>query len=454
MTAWPDVSALRHAAASTAPVRSAPTASAPAPAMGATPFDSLLGMALQGSGSRPGVPAHEAELPIREQPRQAERQIMPHKEKPLQKARRNTPEREPETSCPATAAGSEQKTTARADTAPADHRPDSAERGGSAGESADSPAALEGDGEKVTLEETADGVAGQPQAVAVPEEAVRLAPGLLPWQALQGQAEDPVAEVAAAPDGRVEVDRMSFFSWRQEDAPAGGEVDWMTMVTGKPPVGEAVDFRNALSSMPALPEAVAAPGMVRGPVFSGNTDTTESALLKLDGAGALSGQERLAALASAKPVAARSPVFGAELAEQIGKMRVVSRPGGVEQVRIILDPKDLGELEVNVRMDRKGVINVTIVAETEAAREAINRNMAQLRDAMSRQQLHFGEVNVQVGTQDRRDPGAGGADREAWSGLQARSDADTDKHVAAAEPAGVTGRPRRMVPGEGLSLMA
>ncbi|MBF0623810.1 MAG: flagellar hook-length control protein FliK [Magnetococcales bacterium] len=107
-------------------------------------------------------------------------------------------------------------------------------------------------------------------------------------------------------------------------------------------------------------------------------------------------------------LSADGPDFAQELADRIGRLRMVSRPGQPDQMRVVLQPKELGELHVRLQLDGDNRINVQITAETEAAREMLTRQLSQLRQAFERQDLAFGQVTVQVGPDQSQRQDAGG----------------------------------------------
>ncbi|MBF0125092.1 MAG: flagellar hook-length control protein FliK [Magnetococcales bacterium] len=100
--------------------------------------------------------------------------------------------------------------------------------------------------------------------------------------------------------------------------------------------------------------------------------------------------------AATRVLSPNAPQFGDELVDQIGRMRLISRPGAPEQVSMTLDPEELGTLHVRVSVDHDRQVQVAIIAESEAVREIINRQIPQLKEALARSDLVFGEVMVQV----------------------------------------------------------
>ncbi|MBF0161156.1 MAG: flagellar hook-length control protein FliK [Magnetococcales bacterium] len=104
---------------------------------------------------------------------------------------------------------------------------------------------------------------------------------------------------------------------------------------------------------------------------------------------------------STAPLAARSPEFADELMDRVGRMRLSSRGGGGEQLRVTLEPEDLGSLDLRLRVDAQNQVHLLITTETDASRELLQRQMGQLREALARQEMGFGEVIIQVGEQSQ-----------------------------------------------------
>jgi flagellar hook-length control protein FliK len=108
------------------------------------------------------------------------------------------------------------------------------------------------------------------------------------------------------------------------------------------------------------------------------------------------------------PLSAHAPTFGEDLAGEVGRLRVIARPGESEQVRIALHPRDLGGLDMRLMVDEEKVVHLMITAESETTKELLNRQLPQLREALARQNLELGEVTVQV------DDGRGGENAPEW----------------------------------------
>ena len=114
---------------------------------------------------------------------------------------------------------------------------------------------------------------------------------------------------------------------------------------------------------------------------------------------------------SGPPLSAHSPTFADELLDRVGRMRVFSRGSGAseQQVRVTLVPEELGAIDLRMRVDAQNRVHMVIMTETDAARDLLNRQMSQLRDALERQNMEFGEVTVHVDDQKR-----GGEEMAQW----------------------------------------
>ncbi|MBF0177434.1 MAG: flagellar hook-length control protein FliK [Magnetococcales bacterium] len=127
---------------------------------------------------------------------------------------------------------------------------------------------------------------------------------------------------------------------------------------------------------------------------------------------------------------ATKPDFAQEMADNIGRLRMISRPGMPEQVRITLDPQDLGELHVRLQMDKNQQVHVTIMAGTDAARDLLTRDLPQLQQAFANNNLGFGGLTVNVGTQSHQGGGEGWRD----GGREGHAGAQEEKEVKGLDP--------------------
>ncbi len=166
----------------------------------------------------------------------------------------------------------------------------------------------------------------------------------------------------------------------------------------------------------SLPTAVTA---AAGPASAGvATNTTATA----------SSAERLPEFNLSR--APQDPEFAGELTT---RMKVLVRDG-IREARINLHPAELGRLQVTVSTEGDQA-RVSFVAETSAAREAIEQSLPRLRDMLEQNGLQLAQSDVgQQGAQGRRDDGAE-AGAVAASGATesdpaAQDDADTAGSVA------------------------
>ncbi len=102
---------------------------------------------------------------------------------------------------------------------------------------------------------------------------------------------------------------------------------------------------------------------------------------------------------SGAPLSPNSPQFADELMDRVGRMRVLSRGGATEQMRVTLHPEDLGSIDLRLRVDAQNQVHLLITTDSDATRDLLNRQMPQLKEALARQEMGFGDVTVQVGDQ-------------------------------------------------------
>jgi hypothetical protein len=103
------------------------------------------------------------------------------------------------------------------------------------------------------------------------------------------------------------------------------------------------------------------------------------------------------------PLSAQSPTFSRELAERVGNLRLISRSGVSDQVRINLVPRDLGNLDIRLQVDGDSRVHMLVTTETEAAKELLKNQISQLRESLTKQGMEFGDVDIQVDLQQRGD---------------------------------------------------
>ncbi|MBF0096703.1 MAG: flagellar hook-length control protein FliK [Magnetococcales bacterium] len=109
------------------------------------------------------------------------------------------------------------------------------------------------------------------------------------------------------------------------------------------------------------------------------------------------------ATGSSGPLSAESPQFADELMDRVGKMRLLTRSGMTDQLRVTLDPEDLGTIDLRLRVDGQNQVHLLITTQSELTKDLLHRQLGQLREALARQEMGFGEVVVQVGDQGQQD---------------------------------------------------
>ncbi|MBF0181457.1 MAG: flagellar hook-length control protein FliK [Magnetococcales bacterium] len=119
---------------------------------------------------------------------------------------------------------------------------------------------------------------------------------------------------------------------------------------------------------------------------------------------------------------ANAPRFAEDLADETGRLRVISRPGASEQVRITLHPQELGSLDMRLVVDDRNLVHLMITTDSEAARALLREQLPQLREALARQDLGMGEVTVHV------EDGRGGQTAPEW-GFQGGNAGDRREFV-------------------------
>ncbi|MEM6773767.1 MAG: flagellar hook-length control protein FliK, partial [Pseudomonadota bacterium] len=164
----------------------------------------------------------------------------------------------------------------------------------------------------------------------------------------------------------------------------------------------------------ALPSA---PTATTGPAIAINSPNTP---------GTSSGVERMPEFSLSRPP--EDPEFAGELTT---RMKVLVRDG-VREARINLHPAELGRLQVTVSTEGDQA-RISFMAETSAARDAIEQSLPRLRDMLEQNglQLAQSDVGQQGLAQGRRDDGSeagplaatgsGAGDDEAQDGPDSRA---------------------------------
>ncbi|MBF0284241.1 MAG: flagellar hook-length control protein FliK [Magnetococcales bacterium] len=187
----------------------------------------------------------------------------------------------------------------------------------------------------------------------------------------------------------------------------------------------------------SAPQPAAQPMMMAAMLQASPLEQLAPQALKADSplnADSIAGPSGSTPTANAKGAAAtptlstRSPQFAAELAEQVGKLKIYSRPGQSEQVRLSLDPQDLGAINMKLKVDADNKVHLIISTESEATKELLTKQIGQLKEALAKGHMGLGEVTVHVGGEE--------SGRNASSGQWAQ-------HRSGGEPGSGGGRASR-----------
>lgn len=91
------------------------------------------------------------------------------------------------------------------------------------------------------------------------------------------------------------------------------------------------------------------------------------------------------------------PVQGREIIEQIVEQIRINMNQDTTSMEMQLYPEHLGKIQINV-VSKDGVMTAKIVAETEAAKQAIESGLTNLKDSMEQQNLKVEAIEVMVST--------------------------------------------------------
>ena len=86
-----------------------------------------------------------------------------------------------------------------------------------------------------------------------------------------------------------------------------------------------------------------------------------------------------------------------EIADQILEKIKVSVTAETTSLEIVLTPEELGKVNLTVSAEQDGTMKARIVTENELAREAIERNLVQFKEALQEQGLKVDTIEVTVG---------------------------------------------------------
>lgn len=86
-----------------------------------------------------------------------------------------------------------------------------------------------------------------------------------------------------------------------------------------------------------------------------------------------------------------------EIADQIMEKVKVSVTAETTSLEIVLTPEELGKVNLTVSAEQDGTMKAKFVTENELAREAIERNLVQFKEALQEQGLKVDTIEVTVG---------------------------------------------------------
>jgi len=102
-----------------------------------------------------------------------------------------------------------------------------------------------------------------------------------------------------------------------------------------------------------------------------------------------------------------------EIADQILEKVKVSVNANTTSLEIVLTPEELGKVNLTVSAEQDGTMKASFVTENELAREAIERNLVQFKEALQEQGLKVDTIEVTVGNFEfDKNSQAGESDRE------------------------------------------
>ena len=87
-----------------------------------------------------------------------------------------------------------------------------------------------------------------------------------------------------------------------------------------------------------------------------------------------------------------------EIADQILEKLKVSVTSETTSLEIVLTPEELGKVNLTVTADQDGMMKAKFVTENELAKEAIERNLVQFKEALQEQGLKVDTIEVTVGS--------------------------------------------------------
>lgn len=244
--------------------------------------------------------------------------------------------------------------------------------------------------------------------------------GLLGWLQLQWAAPAAAAPASAAPalpasgQGSAAAAALPVVA-----AGAGAAVAAATVPAGAGPAGSTTPGLESSSSATALPFALAAAGRAEasaGPVADGLAAAV-SDLLSPASAPADALRPEVLPLPAAQPVrnaadpapvaapaaaltsTVRTPITldSPDLPVQLGERLHWLAGNGVQEARLQLHPRDLGSIDVQIRIEARGA-SVWFAADHPAARTALESALPQLRERFAADGLQLGQAQVSAQT--------------------------------------------------------
>lgn len=91
------------------------------------------------------------------------------------------------------------------------------------------------------------------------------------------------------------------------------------------------------------------------------------------------------------------PIYGRDVIEQIVDQIRINMNQDTTSMEMQLYPEHLGKIQINV-VSKDGVMTAKIVAETEAAKQAIENGLTNLKESMQQQNLKVDAIEVMVAT--------------------------------------------------------
>ena len=169
--------------------------------------------------------------------------------------------------------------------------------------------------------------------------------------------------------------------WQVISRPAAAEQGWafgkaQAALTAETP------FQSAVVTAQATAEAESAVPSNPVPVWTLLKDSQQA----VPPAGAQNAQEQL-------PQSVPIRQFVQEMGNYLVKQFVLTQGNGVSEAKISLHPEHLGQLDIKIVI-QNGVLTAKFVAETGAARELLEAQMAQLRSALQGQGLQVERMEV------------------------------------------------------------